>query len=90
MTLSGTEVRYGVSATADPGAVNVAGSQKIGTDLSFITYTNTPTVAYSLAMIIQDGDTLTMNMSTGAVTGTVVIKRMKNLIIEAQREKKNG
>ena len=25
-----------------------------------------------------------------AVTGTVVIKRMKNLIIEAQREKKNG
>jgi len=71
MTLSGTEVRYGVTATADPGAVNVTGSQSIGTGLSSVTYTNTPTVAYSLAMIVQAGDTLTMNMGTGAVTGTV-------------------
>jgi hypothetical protein len=71
MTLSGTEVRYGMLATADPAAVNVSGSQSIGTGLSTLTYTDAPTVAYSLAMIIQDGDTLTWNASTGAVTGTV-------------------
>ena len=71
MTLSGTEVRYGVVATADPGAVNVSGSQTIGTGLSTVVYSDTPTVAYSLAMLIQAGDTLTMSMSTGAVTGTV-------------------
>ena len=58
-------------ATADPAAVNVSGSQSIGTGLSTLTYTDAPTVAYSLAMIIQDGDTLTWNASTGAVTGTV-------------------
>jgi len=58
-------------ATVDPSAVNVSGSQQIGTALSSITYTDTPTVAYSLGMIVSAGDTLTMNMSTGAVTGTV-------------------
>lgn len=71
MTLSGTEVRYGMLATADPSAVNVSGSQSIGTGLSTLTYTDTPTVAYSLAMLIQAGDTLTMDMSDGTVTGTV-------------------
>jgi len=71
MTLSGTEVRYGMLATADPAAVNVSGSQSIGTGLSTLAYTDAPTVAYSLAMIIQDGDTLTWNTSTGAITGTV-------------------
>ena len=71
MTLSGTEVRFSQLATADPSAVNVSGSQQIGTGLSTVTYTDTPTVAYSMAMIIQSGDTLTLNTSTGAVTGTV-------------------
>jgi hypothetical protein len=71
MTLSGTEVKFGMLATADPSAVNVSGSQSIGTGLSSVVYTDAPTVAYSLAMLIQDGDTLTMNLSTGAVTGTV-------------------
>jgi hypothetical protein len=58
-------------ATADPAAVNVSGSQSIGTGLTSLSYADAPTVAYSLAMIIQDGDTLTWNASTGAVTGTV-------------------
>jgi hypothetical protein len=58
-------------ATADPAAVNVSGSQSIGTGLTSLSYTDAPTVAYSLAMIIQDGDTLTWNTSTGAITGTV-------------------
>jgi len=71
MTLSGTEVRFGMLATADPSAVNVSGSQSIGTSARALTYTDAPTVAYSLAMLIQDGDTLTLNLSTGAVTGTV-------------------
>jgi len=71
MTLSGTEVRFGMLATADPSAVNVSGSQSIGTSARALAYTDAPTVAYSLAMLIQDGDTLTLNLSTGAVTGTV-------------------
>jgi hypothetical protein len=71
MTLSGTEVRFGLLATADPSAVNVSGSQSIGTSTRALVYTDVPTVAYSMGMIIQDGDTLTLNLSTGAVTGTV-------------------
>jgi hypothetical protein len=70
MTLSGTEVRYGMIATADPGAVNVSGSQTIGTALASVIYTDAPTVAYSMAMIIQPAGVLTLNASTGAVTGT--------------------
>jgi hypothetical protein len=58
-------------ATADPSAVNVSGSQSIGTSARALAYTDAPTVAYSLAMLIQDGDTLSLNLSTGAVTGTV-------------------
>lgn len=71
MTLSGTEVRFGCLATADPTAVNVSGSQSIGTSAQALVYTDVPTVAYSLGMLIQSGDTLTMNLYTGAVTGTV-------------------
>jgi hypothetical protein len=71
MTLSGTEVRFGMLATADPSAVNVSGSQSIGTSARALTYTDAPTVAYSLGMLIQAGITLTMNLSTGVVTGTV-------------------
>lgn len=71
MTLSGTEVRFGCLATADPTAVNVSGSQSIGTSAQALVYTDVPTVAYSLGMLIQSGDTLTMDLATGAVTGTV-------------------
>lgn len=71
MTLSGTEVRFGMLATADPSAINVSGSQSIGTSARALTYTDAPTVAYSLGMLIQAGVTLTMNLSTGIVTGTV-------------------
>jgi hypothetical protein len=71
MTLSGTELRFGMLATADPSGVNVSGSQSIGTAARALAYTDAPTVAYSIAMLIQDGDTLTLNLSTGAVTGTV-------------------
>ena len=71
MTLSGTEVRFGLLATADPTAVNVSGSQSIGTSARALVYTDVPDVAYSLGMLIQAGDTLTMDLETGAVTGTV-------------------
>ena len=71
MTLTGTEVRFGCLATADPTAVNVSGSQSIGTSAQAVAYTDAPTVAYSLGMLIQAGVTLTMNLSTGVVTGTV-------------------
>jgi hypothetical protein len=71
MTLSGTEVRFGMLATADPSAVNVSGSQQIGTPQTTVRYLDAPTVAYSLAMIIQPGDTLTLDAESGAVTGAV-------------------
>ena len=71
MTLSGTDVRYGMVATADPNAVSVSGSQQIGTPISSVIYSDVPTVAYSFAMLIQAGDTLTMDMTDGSVTGTV-------------------
>jgi hypothetical protein len=58
-------------ATADPSAVNVTGTQQIGTPQTTVRYLDAPTVAYSLAMIIQPGDTLTLDMESGAVTGTV-------------------
>jgi len=71
MTLSGSEVRYGVLATTDPNAINVSGSQQIGTALSTLRYEYAPNVAYSFGMLIQAGDTLSMDMSTGIITGTV-------------------
>lgn len=71
MTLSGTEVRFGLLATADPTAVNISGSQSIGTSARALVYTDVPDVAYSLGMLIQAGDTLTLDTTTGAVTGTV-------------------
>jgi len=71
MTLSGTEVRFGLLATADPTAVNISGSQSIGTSARALVYTDVPDVAYSLGMLIQAGVTLTLTLSTGVVTGTV-------------------
>jgi hypothetical protein len=71
MTLSGTEVRYGVLASANVSAVNVTGSINIGTALTTLAYTDQPSVAYSLAMEISSGDTLALDTATGAVTGTV-------------------
>lgn len=70
MTLSGTEVRFGMLATADASAINVSGSQSIGTATQPLVYTDVPTVAYSMAMIIQPSGVLTLNTSTGVVTGT--------------------
>ena len=71
MNLSGTEVRYSVTATANASSVNVTGNLTIGTPQATLTYNDAPTVAYSLAMQIASGDTLTLDTSTGAVTGTV-------------------
>ena len=66
MTLSGTEVRFGMLATADPSAVNVSGSQSIGTSARALTYTDAPTVAYSLGMLIQGQvDQVIFNMDEG-------------------------
>lgn len=71
MSLSGTEVRYGVVATANVSAVNVSGSLSVGTPVTALVYNDAPTVAYSLAMQIASGDTLTLDTATGIVTGTV-------------------
>jgi len=71
MAITGTEARYQLIATTDPSQVHVVGSQAIGTPQSTVIYTDTPTVAYSLAMLIASGDTLTLDFETGAVTGTV-------------------
>ena len=71
MAITGTEARYQLIATADPSQVHVIGSQTIGTPISTVSYSDVPTVAYSLAMLIASGDTLTLDFETGAVTGTV-------------------
>ena len=69
MNLTGTEVRVGVTAAANVSSVNATGSVTIGTPVAALVYTDAPTVAYSLRMDIANGETLTLNMQTGAVTG---------------------
>lgn len=68
MTLSGTEVRMGMTATANLNQVNTVGSVTIGTPVEAVRYTDAPSVAYSLRMDIADGESLTLNTTTGAVT----------------------
>jgi len=70
MNLTGTEVRVGMTAAANVSSVNTTGSVTIGTPVAALVYTDAPTVAYSLRMDIADGETLTLDMATGAVTGT--------------------
>lgn len=71
MELSDTQVRYEIVATANPTSVHVNGASTIGTQITTLPYSVAPTVAYSLGMTIYDGDSLTLDMDTGAVTGTV-------------------
>ena len=70
MNLTGTEVRVGMTAAANVSSVNTTGSVTIGTPVAALVYTDAPTVAYSLRMDIADGETLTLDMITGAVTGS--------------------
>jgi len=69
MNLTGTEVRVGMTAAANVSSVNTTGSVTIGTPVAALVYTDAPTVAYSLRMDIASGETLALDMSTGAVTG---------------------
>ena len=71
MTLTGSDVRYQMSAGANASSVGVIGSFQIGTSISSVTYTTSPTAAYSLVLQIASGDTLTLNTASGAVTGGV-------------------
>jgi hypothetical protein len=71
MTVTGTQARYELTSSANASAVNTSGGFQLGTSLTSVVYTDSPDSAYSLAMLIQSGVTLTMDMSTGAVTGTV-------------------
>ena len=70
MNLTGTEVRVGMTAAANVSSVNTTGSVTIGTPVAALVYTDAPTVAYSLRMDIATGETLTLDMATGAVTGS--------------------
>lgn len=69
MNLTGTEVRVGMTAAANVSSVNATGSVTIGTPVAALVYTDAPTVAYSLRMDIASGETLTLDMATGLVTG---------------------
>lgn len=60
-----------MTASANASSEHVTGGFQIGTALSQVSYTTAPTVAYSLVLQIANGDTLTLNPATGAVTGTV-------------------
>jgi hypothetical protein len=69
MNLTGTEVRVGMTATANVASVNTVGSVTIGSPVAALVYQDAPNVAYSLRMDIASGETLTLDMTTGAVTG---------------------
>ena len=71
MTLTQAQTTYGLRAFGTPTGINIANDVQLGTPTSILRYNDTPTVAYSLAMLIQDGDNLTMDFETGAVSGTV-------------------
>jgi hypothetical protein len=58
-----------MTAAANVSSVNTTGSVTIGTPVAALVYTDAPTVAYSLRMDIASGETLTLDMATGAVTG---------------------
>ena len=60
-----------MTATANVASVNTVGSVTIGSPVAALVYQDAPNVAYSLRMDIASGETLTLNMSTGAVTGSV-------------------
>lgn len=71
MNYSGVQYSYGLVATGAAAATNVNGNFRIGTPAANRTYGTPPDIAYSLTMQIADGDSLTIDMATGAVTGTV-------------------
>lgn len=71
MTLTGTSARFELIASANLTSQNVIGSAQIGTPSTAVVYATPPNIAYSLKMFITDGDTITLNLATGAVTGTV-------------------
>jgi hypothetical protein len=70
MNLTGTEVRLGMVATANTNSVNSLGAVQIGTPILTVGYQDSPTVAYSLKMDIADGESLTLDLSSGEVTTT--------------------
>lgn len=71
MTITGTQARYELTGSATPASVHVSGGFTIGTSLSYSKYTTAPDIVYSLAMSIAAGQSLTLAMATGAVTGTI-------------------
>lgn len=77
MAISGTQVRYELTASANTSTVHATGGFQIGTPLTTVTYGSTPDVAYSLKMTISEGDTLTLDTATGVVTGTVTGVKQK-------------
>lgn len=71
MTLTGTSARYELLANAELTSENVSGVAQIGTPSTAVVYDGTPDIAYSLSMFITGGDSLDLNMATGAITGTI-------------------
>jgi len=71
MTLTGTSARYELLANADLSSVNTTGSAQVGTPSTAMVYATAPDVAYSLAMFITAGETISLTVETGAVTGTI-------------------
>lgn len=84
MAITGTQVRYELTASADATSENVVGSFQIGTPISAVSYTTAPDVAYSLVLKIADGDTLTFDASNGAVTGeTSGVQQVETVTVTA-------
>lgn len=70
MNISGPQYSYGLKARLAAQGVNTSGNIELGTASRSYDYPVAPDIAYSLALQIADGDTLTMDFATGIVTGT--------------------
>lgn len=71
MTYGQAQYAFGLIATATPEALGTSGTIQVGTSPSTRLYAVNPDIIYSLQMQISDGDTLTLDFATGAVTGSV-------------------
>jgi hypothetical protein len=71
MALTGYLAQYELLAFADVSSVNTTGDVKIGTPINSITYDADPDIAYSLSMLIEDGETLTLDLTDASVTGEI-------------------
>ena len=71
MQFSSLQYGFGLTATGSAQGVHSLFSGTIGTPIVVATYPVNPDIVYSVALQIAQGATLTLNLATGAITGTI-------------------